>query len=315
METEVSQKISPKNVFLNLVGIIALYISAGSLIALLFQYINYFFPDLLAYQSLSYGTLRWAIAALLIIFPVYIIASWLLQREYAANPEERERRLRKWIIYFTLFLAAVMVIIDLVALVYFFLEGSITTAFLLKVLAVFLVGGTVFWHYFSEIRRSASALPGYTKTFAWVAVLIIGAIIIGGFFIAGSPFAERLRKFDERRVSDLQTIQGGIVGYWQKKDVLPATLNDLKDDISGFVAPLDPESGTPYEYRSTGNLSFELCATFNAPINANTRMAKPVPAEFGGMGENWDHEAGRQCFLRTIDPQIYGIPKDLKLPR
>jgi hypothetical protein len=34
-----------------------------------------------------------------------------------------------------------------------------------------------------------------------------------------------------------------------------------------------------------------------------------VPAPYGagvsGINDNWDHAAGRQCFSRTIDPQLY----------
>lgn len=39
------EKVSPKDVFLNILSILTLYISAGSFLTLLFQYINIFFPD------------------------------------------------------------------------------------------------------------------------------------------------------------------------------------------------------------------------------------------------------------------------------
>ena len=124
--------------------------------------------------------------------------------------------------------------------------------------------------------------------------------------IAGSPFAERERKFDDRRLSDLQNIQYQIVSYWQQKDALPPTVDALKDEISGFVPPKDPETNSPYEYKTTGALSFELCAVFNQPTRKEQLMNTPraYPMEMGV--EVWNHEAGRTCFTRTIDPELYG---------
>ncbi len=316
---DTAQKISPKNVFLNLLAIITLYISAGSFIALLFQHINYFFPDVLIdYGVRSTSGLRWAIAALLIIFPVHIVISRLLQKEFVRSPVERERRLRKWLLYFTLFAAALLIIGDLVTLIYYFLGGDLSTRFIFKVLAVLLTGGMVFWYYLAEIRREAPALPQAMRLFAWAVIVVVAAGIVGGFFIAGSPFAERLRRFDERRVQDLQNIQWQAISFWQGKNRLPNSLDELRDDISGFRAPVDPETGAAYEYRVTGALSFELCANFQVVNKTSERMAKSVPAErmttavpveFGGIGENWDHNAGRQCFSRTIDSEIYKIKR------
>ena len=150
------EQTSPKDVFLHLFSIVALYIAVGSFVALLFQYINVFFPDALnPYETQSaQGTIRWAIATLIIIFPAYIGSMWLLHRGYAANPATRALRTRKWLIYFTLFLAAAIIAGDLVTIIYNFLEGDITMRFILKTLVVFLVSGSVFSYYFSEVKKT-----------------------------------------------------------------------------------------------------------------------------------------------------------------
>ena len=39
-----------------------------------------------------------------------------------------------------------------------------------------------------------------------------------------------------------------------------------------------------------------------------TDVAVSEPAMYpypGGVSQNWDHKAGRTCFTRTIDPEIY----------
>jgi len=308
---DAAQKISPKNVFLNLLAIMTLYISAGSFIALMFQHINYFFPDVLTdYRPDLAAGLRWAIAALLIIFPTHMVVSWLLQKEFARSPVERERRLRKWLLYFTLFAAALLIIGDLVTLIYYFLGGDLSTRFILKVFAVLLTGSMVFWYYLAEIRREAPALPQAMRLLAWLVVAAVAAGVVGGFFVAGSPFAERLRRFDERRVQDLQNIQWQIVEFWRNKEKLPGGLPDLTDNISGFRAATDPETGAAYEYRVTGALSFELCADFKTDSQTTKiGMEKPIGLDTDLSAFNWNHTAGRQCFTRTIDPELYKIKR------
>lgn len=117
---------------------------------------------------------------------------------------------------------------------------------------------------------------------------------------------QRVRRFDERRVSDLQAIQWEIVNYWQMKAMLPATLDALRNDIRGFVPPVDPETGAAYEYAAEGPLSFSLCATFAMAGGdvAQGRIAQPMPVK-GIEGGTWAHGTGRTCFSRTIDKDLY----------
>lgn len=143
--------VSPKDAFLHLLAIITLYISAGSFIALLFQYINYWVED--QFSPFSAGSMRWAVAILIIVFPTYVFTMRFLQADYAKHPSKRDLRIRKWLIYLTLFLAALIMIGDLITLIYNFLEGDYTTGFLLKVLTVLLTVGAVFWYYYIDIRK------------------------------------------------------------------------------------------------------------------------------------------------------------------
>ncbi len=150
-----------------------------------------------------------------------------------------------------------------------------------------------------------------------ISVVIVGSIV-AGFFIVGSPQEERLRRFDDQRIQDLSLLQGQIIDFWINKDRLPEQLGQLKNDITGFTPPLDPQSGSPYEYRTAGVLSFELCASFSRPSDMGSLGSKriPVPAQpFGLEGaQNWSHPEGRACFLRTIDPELYKNRQQLQKP-
>ncbi|OGC87856.1 hypothetical protein A3D70_01345 [Candidatus Adlerbacteria bacterium RIFCSPHIGHO2_02_FULL_54_18] len=112
-------------------------------------------------------------------------------------------------------------------------------------------------------------------------------------------------------------IQSQIVySYYQPKQTLPPSLEALADPISGFIVPRDPESGASYEYKKTGSLSFELCATFTKESRTAQKyeMTRPVAylPEGKEISNNWEHNPGRVCFDRTIDPQLYpAYPKGL----
>ncbi|MBI3627528.1 MAG: hypothetical protein HY220_02135 [Candidatus Sungbacteria bacterium] len=299
---------SPKDVFLHLLALLTLYLSAISAIALLFQYVDYFFPDALNPYAPGAG-IRWAIAALVILFPVHVIIMRLLQKDFVKTPAHREGRLRKWLIYFTLFAAAVTLIVDLVVLVFHFLDGDLTFSFIGKVLSVGLVAGGVFGYYIWDLKRQEVRISVKAARILWAAGVVLALTVIGGFFVIGSPFAQRQVRFDEERVNNLMLVQSEIISYWQAKQKLPPSLSDLKNDISGFVPPHDPESGASYQYAVTGQYAFDLCAVFDRPSSKTPSPAYRYPAS---QNDVWQHASGRVCFSRSIDRELYPPNAGLK---
>lgn len=158
MSENTIRKVSPKDVFLHLLSIITLYASAISFILLIFEYINIAFPDTLGvggYYSLSasYQSIRWHISILIVVFPVFLWTQNFLSKTYKILPEKRNLRIRKWLLYFTLFLAAVIMIGDLITLIYNLLGGELTQRFLLKIATIFFVTGSIFGYYFVDIKK------------------------------------------------------------------------------------------------------------------------------------------------------------------
>ncbi|MBU6500718.1 MAG: hypothetical protein KGJ89_03365 [Patescibacteria group bacterium] len=298
-------KSSPRDVFMYLLATITVYFSAYSVIDLVFQYINVGFPDALNPYYDAGNAIRWPLAFLVIIFPVYVWVSSFLHKELVKNPKNGEVKIRKWLLYFTLFAAALLIIGDLVSLIYNFLGGDLTTRFLLKVLAILAVAAAVFWYYLYDLRSGKKKFSSGAKVSVKIAIVCVAVVAVTGFFIAGSPFRQRLIKFDDQKISDLQNIQWRVVNYWQQKNVLPSTIGDLRDDISGFVPPVDPQDSSAYVYTATGELSFGLCANFNEASDDKARaVIQPQPYGVSG-NESWAHPAGNYCFSRTIDPQLY----------
>ena len=307
-------KVTPKDFFVWVAAMIFLYGSVFALIRLLFDYINYVFPDALnSYIDPYSASMRIGIATLIVLFPAFLLLMRLIRRDIIRDMMKKELWIRRWALFLTVFIAGLTVIGDLITLVNYFLGGEITTRFLLKVAVVLLIAGGAFLHFLADIMGYWVQYPKRAQIVGWSAGALILISIIAGFFIMGSPNQIRLYRFDDQKVSDLQTLQWQIVQYWQQKEKLPVSLAELEDPISGYTVPLDTQTGELYEYKVTASMSFELCATFNAETQPNSTygnrmLTVPISADVTGkdlMADTWQHESGRQCFGRTIDPERY----------
>ncbi len=304
-------KTMPKDVFLHLLMMAMLYIGVISLISLSFSYINYSFPDPLDfYRSGILDNIRIQSSMLVVSFPLLLILASLIQRDFRKNPAKHDLKFSKWLIYLTLFLAAITIVIDLIQLVNHFYGGEFTTSFVLKVFSVLVVAGAVFGYYIWDVQNEPhkSKVP---RIVACITSVVVLGMLVLGFVIAGSPATQRQIRMDERRINDLQMIQGEIVNYWQLKRTLPSSLNELQNDISGFSVLKDPETEVPYGYSVLEPLKFSLCATFNQEnLNENKKYPRevmPVYSERGypvGISESWGHGIGKVCFDRIIDPEL-----------
>lgn len=312
-----SSKTTPKDFFLWLGVIIATYGAVIAFITLLFEYINYVFPDDLAFYGDPYsGAIRFSMSALIVFTPIALGLAYLIRKSIKSEPGKADIWIRRWAIMLTLFIAGLTIAIDLITLINTFLGGQITTRFMLKVAVIIVVAGWVFFHFLLELKNYwiEHQKRSHLVTLL-VGIAVLGAII-SGLFIIGTPGDARLVSYDMRKVQDLQTLQYEIVNYYQQKETLPESLEELADPLHGFSFPVDAQTGEPYTYTKTGDLSFTLCATFNKEAKdlegRGPNMGRDVAYPPMGMDENWKHAAGETCFERTIDPERYpAFPKPL----
>ena len=308
-------KVTPKDFFLWAGAMVTLYVSVFAFISLIFSYLNYAMPDALSYYSgdpYSSGV-SYEMASLIVLFPMFLVLMRLAHRDIERDPSRGEVWIRRWALYLALFVAGATIAGDLITLIMYFFNGDVTLRFGLKILVVLLVASGGFLHFLADLRGYWRANPSYSRTMGYVTGVLVLVTIVAGFFIVGTPWQARLYRYDEQKVSDLQNIQYQVVNYYQTKQKLPATLADLNDPLMGFQVPIDPQAGQAYEYATTGKLSFELCATFNAPARSpsslSTRTVPIAAAPYGVKGEpmqdSWQHEVGRACFSRTIDPERF----------
>ncbi len=341
------KKLQPLYFFLSLGTLVSLIATVTAFLNLAFETLNHALPDVLTdtyqygYATYSYEGVRTALSVLIIMLPVYLV----LERAWRKRSEHIDgwnTTLRKWAIYLILFLASITIISDLVILVRYFVSGEITLRFLIKVGVTLLIAGKVGFYYVRSISHTLTLLIRRMYMWCW-GVLALG-LIIWSFSVIGSPLAQRSLRLDQRRIDDLQNIQWQVIGYWQQKQTLPQSLADLSTPISSYRVPEDPEfqKGKMYEYRvivpdnvrltlegMRSLKTFELCATFDRalpkgwvpnsgggvayPMTATRDAAVSIAPYPGASTDAWDHDAGRACFTRTIDPDLYPpFPKPVK---
>lgn len=148
--------LSAREAFLYLVLFATLYISAYHLGSLLFDLVNRALPDAAdpAWRvTQGASSMRWSVASLLIAFPVFLFVARHLGKELARSPVKRLSAVRRWLTYLTLFLAAGIVVGDLITLVYNLLGGELSLRFVLKVGVVAVIAGTIFGYYLLDLRH------------------------------------------------------------------------------------------------------------------------------------------------------------------
>jgi hypothetical protein len=309
--------------FLCLGLLITLITSVVSLLNLIFSVLEKQFPDVLnatyqyGYSSYSYDSIRTSLATLIIFFPIFLVVAFFWRKYQMGGMGHIDEIIKKWVIYIILFLSSIVVAVDLVILVRYFVAGEITNRFIYKVISALLVAFVVGIYYILLLQnKDESKSKKHNIIFGIIAILIFMVSIIYSFLIMGSPAKQRLLRLDEKRVTDLQSIQYQIITYWQQKEKLPENLSVLSNSMNGFSLPVPPEfqNGEKYEFtiKDEKKLTFELCADFSLPIQKgwqenNYTNTMPTSLEINRVGgnESWNHDVGRTCYSRTIDKDIY----------
>jgi len=294
METQTKTR-NVKDFFINLGAFIGLYTLVFSVLNLLFTVINAAYPQINSYSY--YGgsnSISWPVSTIIIFFPIFIFLMWIMEREYILEPERQNQGIHKWLTYITLFVAGLVIAGDLVTVLYYFLDGQeLTTAFLLKVLAVLVVLASVFTYYISDVSGKLTSRA--RKVWRVIALVIVAGSVVLGFVVLGSPRTQQLLKYDEQKINDLANINGQIDSYFYNNKKLPNKLEDISQ--GGYYVPvLDPQSKKPYEYKKTSENTYELCAEFN--------KVQETPQARGyiyGGNTSWAHKEGYSCFSFNVN--------------
>jgi hypothetical protein len=288
---------SARDTFFHLLTFVSLTATVSALITLFFQYLDRLLPDA-AYQNYydDFSGIRWSVAVTLVSFPLLLWMGKLLTREYRAHPEKLGGASRRWITYLILFITACTLIGDAITLLFYLLDGELTTRFILKILTILVLCGLPFVYFLRAMRLTVETYAHSTlhRTFVWIGTGIVILAFVWGMFIVGSPLYGRYQRFDTVRISDIKQIQTEIFAFVydgtqynadaKPVKALPKTLEEVAAGaMYQKLTLIDPATATPYVYTITGKYTFELCADFSTDRNQEYDIF-------------WNHSAARKCF-------------------
>ena len=284
----------PKALFWYLTLFFTLGITAFAIGGVWFQYINKWFPQEVAYGSVSVpfnqGSLKFSMASLLIAAPLFYLFGWLVRTALKKRTLDAGNKIRTWVTYIILFLTIAIALGDLVTTVFRLLDGDFTLRFLLKSATILFIVGWIFVYYGLELKSTSaltdSKLP---KALAGVAGAIMLVSFVGAFFIVDSPLESRTRSYDNRRANDLTNIRYAVDGHYWEKSVLPASLEEIKNTSQPGLSVADPKTGAPYEYQVTGENTYQICATFET-------SNKNLPEGNREIYASVAYDPGRNCY-------------------
>ncbi|MCA9362548.1 hypothetical protein KC906_04185 [Candidatus Kaiserbacteria bacterium] len=293
-----------KNFVLQLGSLISLYLSLSFLLVILFGLINVQFPD--AAEALweietASDMIRVGFAMVIVFFPTYLILTRLVNQTRRSQPDGSYLGLTKWLIYLSLLVGGAVLLGDLVAVIMAFLDGEITTRFILKALAVLLVIGAAVSYYILDAKGHWITHEKKSVRYGIGAVIVVVLSLVAGLLSIDSPAETRELKLDQIQITDLQNIQ------WQIQDnlTLNGSLPESLDDVSAIKLPEAPEGRPAYEYHFTES-GFEICATFASDSSTQNgyypRSMAVVQGEIPTIinPDNWEYKAGEWCFERVV---------------
>jgi len=301
---------SAKFAFFYLLSLVSLGFLAVSVGIVIFQIINKNIIDVVEEWRMRYdlGALRFAMSAIIVAAPVYYFSAWQINKNLFTGHLDKEAGVRRWLTYFILFAASVVVIGYLIALINIFLNGELTLKFSLKTLTVLVISGIVFSYYLYDIKRDKAegAKNKVIAAYFYATLAIVLAVFVASFFFVESPAQARKLRQDSEVLNRLMSLAGGVDAYYRDKKALPRDLSILLQDNLYVIErnTVNPLTKKQFEYKIVDAKKYQLCADFQ------TSNKKTDAEQYDYyLDPQWQHDAGYQCITKVAqdDLSVKGI--------
>lgn len=127
--------------------------------------------------------------------------------------------------------------------------------------------------------KAANAPQKFTIGIILASFAIVG-IISYGLFLVFDPLGIKANERDSVRESDFIKLRTAVERYYNDKKQYPASLDVLRPAYVPAI-PLDPRSGSPYQYKRTAGGNYELCVLFEtkniACASSGTDIQDSIP--------------------------------------
>jgi len=292
---------SARDAFLYLLSFSTLATWTSALGSMLFQFIEHWLPDPIAHHAFYSlrSAVTWQLASIAVAFPIFLGVIRAILREAQSHPERLESPVRKWLTYIALLLTAGAMICDLIWFFDYFLNGGLTSRFVLKAATVMVICGAIFAYYLGSLRwdRNTDVIRAKRRSLKYAigatAAVVIAFIV--GLGLAGTPSVQRRIEADGSRVENLRGIAYAVQSWHShaitnhSSEPLPRSLSELAGKGVTALELSDPETKRPYEYRVQSDTAYQLCAVFSAADEPDEQH----------QSQFWNHRRGRTCF--TVD--------------
>lgn len=284
--------------FLYLVLYLSLAFMSSGVGSILYQLINKFFLDTNGnnLSGFSNSAAKYGIASLVISAPIFFYLSWLIAKYLWSGKIHEDSLVRKWLSYVVLFVAAGTIIGDLITLIFNVLDGTAIPRFLLKVLVIILIAGSIFGFYLWDMRKKDMSGKSYkeNRLIAYVYGLVVLIVFISGFFIIDSPVSARNRILNQNIINEMQQAQYEVDSYYQLNKKLPNTIADLnntmiKENFGKFAII----------YKKTGTDTYNFCANFSSSYADDSKYSDNRYYQ-----QTWNYEKGNFCLDRRVNSDI-----------
>ena len=289
-----------KYAFYYLLSLVALIFMALGVGMIVFSIIDKTVPDALNLNNGSLdGQLKFAISALLIAAPIFYLIFNLICRGLRKEEIAPDSGVRRWLTYFTILVSSLIILGVFIGVINSFLSGDLTSQFILKAAAIFLISGIVFSFYFYDIKReNVIKKDRVLKIFFLATLILVIAAFVASWFFVESPRTARERRLDQIVVNNIYSLESAVNSYYDRHKQLPNNLEEIRGENDIYLEAnylIDPETKEPIVYQKLNDQDFQFCATFrtdSAVINGRS-----VPVYAGG---NKNHAAGYQCLKGTL---------------
>lgn len=156
------EEFSPKHLFMYLLAMVTLYLSAAGVLMLIWGLAEVWFPD----PALGFdyggdsGPVRAGISMAVVAFPIFLYLAAQVRRRSRSGEIPAGSALRSAFVYTNLFVVTLAAVITLMVSVNAFLNGDLTPRFGVRAGGVLLIAGVLYLYYRSELDSGAA---GETK--------------------------------------------------------------------------------------------------------------------------------------------------------
>ena len=143
--------VSAKESFLYALTFVSLAMTAWHLNWLGFEIIDLLLPEERE-DFFYYDEIRWSISTLIVFLPVFLFMNFRVLNDANKDPARRRSTVRKWFGYITLFIAAVVIIGDLIFTIFMLLSGDLTLRIVLKTALLGVSSAMIFFYFRGEMH-------------------------------------------------------------------------------------------------------------------------------------------------------------------